>query len=387
MKKLQFSAKEKMKVDNFNLALAINRWNLKLLGLWPLDTDFSNLLFSINFIIIIIFTFPSAIQLFATATNWNSIITQIIRTILFILLMMRIIFIKVQSKNLRIILDSMITDWKNYCSLPEQYQRIMDYYAKRSRLFTVINITFTMLSVIGYASTPIMNTWLNNLPWNQTSRYLPNEGFYPFPIQSSPTFELLYLMQTYTLFLSGMAMSAIDCFLYIIVFHACGQFDLLAAILQRYGRFYEHNCRHTYSLVCTCLSCIVKRHVHIINYMDMAERSFNLFILIQLFGNCFELAIEGYLFYTFYRSHNINGIITCIIYLITLAYSIFIYCWIGNCIIEKSDNIRIVTYNLEWYSFPNKYALPIILIMARARKPCKITAGRFSTMSFSYCKT
>jgi hypothetical protein len=141
-----------MKVDNFNLALAINRWNLKLLGLWPLDTDFSNLLFSINFIIIIIFTFPSAIQLFATATNWNSIITQIIRTILFILLMMRIIFIKVQSKNLRIILDSMITDWKNYCSLPEQYQRIMDYYAKRSRLFTVINITFTMLSVIGEIS-------------------------------------------------------------------------------------------------------------------------------------------------------------------------------------------------------------------------------------------
>jgi len=32
---------QKMKVDNFNYALAINRWNL--LDLWPLDTGFSNL--------------------------------------------------------------------------------------------------------------------------------------------------------------------------------------------------------------------------------------------------------------------------------------------------------------------------------------------------------
>jgi len=141
-----------MKIDNFDYAFAINRWTLRLVGLWPLDTGFSNLLYSINFITIIISTFPPVIQLFATATNWTSIIEQIIRTTVFILLLAKFTFIKVQFKKLRIILDSMIIDWTNYCSLPEQYQRIMDYYAKRGRLFTIVNITFITLSVIGEMS-------------------------------------------------------------------------------------------------------------------------------------------------------------------------------------------------------------------------------------------
>ncbi|EZA50409.1 ObirOr5-ZA1 [Ooceraea biroi] len=390
MNETRFSAEEKTKIYNFDYAVAMNRWSMRMIGLWPVDTGFSNFLCNISFTIMLICLLPPAAQLFATAKDLNSITNQIIRTVPFIPLMMRFILIKMQTKNLRVILNSMIIDWTNYRHLPEQCRQIMNYYARRGRLFTLTSIVFTTLSIIGYTLTPVMNTWLNNLPWNRTREYLPNEGFFPFPVQGSPTFELLYFLQASSLFLSGMVMTAVDCFLCIIVFHACGQFDVLATALQRYDCSFKHGCtqtRHTRSIVCACLPCIVKRHVHIINYMDIVERSFNVFIIIQIFGNCFDLAIEGYLFYMSFKSHDINGIITCIIYLITIAYNIVVYCWIGDCIIEKSDNIRTVAYNLEWYSFPRKHALSIILIMARSRRPCKITSGRFHTMSFSYYKT
>lgn len=115
----------------------------------------------------------------------------------------------------------------------------------------------------GFTLTPIVNAWFNDLPWNKTSRYLPNEGFYPFPVEGSPIFDLLYVIQSYSVFIGGMAITAVDCFLCIVVFHACGQFDILAATLQRYGWSSERGCKRP-SIICACLSCIVKRHVHLI---------------------------------------------------------------------------------------------------------------------------
>jgi len=46
----------------------------------------------------------------------------------------------------------------------------------------------------------------------------------------------------------------------------------------------------------------------------------------------------------------------------------------------KSENIGRIAHNLEWQRFPRDSNLSIIV--ARARIPCKLTAGRFLTLSF-----
>lgn len=51
----------------------------------------------------------------------------------------------------------------------------------------------------------------------------------------------------------------------------------------------------------------------------------------------------------------------------------------------KSENIGRIAHNLEWYRFPRDSNLAIIV--ARSRIPCKISAGKFVTMSFSYYTT
>jgi len=46
----------------------------------------------------------------------------------------------------------------------------------------------------------------------------------------------------------------------------------------------------------------------------------------------------------------------------------------------KSENIGRIAHNLEWQRFPRDPNLPIII--ARARIPCKLTAGMFLILSF-----
>jgi len=116
---------------------------------------------------------------------------------------------------------------------------------------------------LGYILTPIVNMWRSDDLWNVTNRILPTQGFYPFRYNESPVYEMLYVAQSVVAFFGATAMIFVDCFLYIIVFHLCGQFDILAATLKRYDVFIKHhytkNARN-----CACLSCIVKRHVRIL---------------------------------------------------------------------------------------------------------------------------
>jgi len=79
-------------------------------------------------------------------------------------------------------------------------------------------------------------------------------------------YEILYVVQSLETLFSATALFSVDCFLYIIVFHICGQFDILAATLKRYDGSIRHCSTNDIGDArnCACLSCIVKRHVHIL---------------------------------------------------------------------------------------------------------------------------
>nr|XP_012220551.1 PREDICTED: odorant receptor 22c-like [Linepithema humile] len=280
----------------------------------------------------------------------------------------------------------MIADWKDYRCLPKRNQQIMVYYARKSRMLNIFSITLMGFSLAGYMLTPIINTWNSDVPWNTTTRSLPIRGFFPFSFKESPVFEILYTMQSIVGFFACTMIVSIDCFLCTVMLHACGQFDILAATLERY----DSSTRHDYtkdmrSRTCACLSCFVKRHVHILKYMDIVQRSFSDFHLIQLLTYCFNLVLCGHQLITYFQDHNFYDFITFIIYVLTITCIIFIYCYLSECVMEKSKNIGTIAYNLEWCRFPRDSNLAIII--ARSRIPCKITAGKFVTMSFSYFTT
>ncbi|XP_032678114.1 uncharacterized protein LOC116847324 isoform X2 [Odontomachus brunneus] len=257
----------------------------------------------------------------------------------------RFVVMKVKAKNLRAVLHSMSRDWASYCYLSARDRRSMFHYVKKGRRINVVYIAWMTLTIGAYILMPLGVAWLNDHPGNATDRRLPSEVFFPFPLEQSYAYEMIYVAQSIMAIISGTAIFSVDCFVCVVVFHACGQLDVLAATLERYDGTVEHErTGNARSHCCACLSCVVKRHVHIVNYMNVVEKSFDNFILCQLLSTTIILAIQGFQIVLFARDSNITGFITFLIYWITFTFYIFIYCYVGDCVIEK------VTHECHYYS-------------------------------------
>ncbi|XP_012536419.1 odorant receptor 22c isoform X2 [Monomorium pharaonis] len=374
---------DKREAGSFDRAIAITRYGMQLLGFWPQDTRLlCDLRCGVIFALIGFFTFPTALRTYTvvyTVTDWDKVMHQALETVPAIPLLARFIFMKVMARNFRLVLCAMTADWTDYRYLTKRDRRIMVHYARRGRRFSILSTILLALVLIGFMLTPIVNMWYSGGFWNVTTRILPQEGLYPFHNKKSPIYEILYVAQLLMTFLCATALATVECFLYIIVFHVCGQFDILAALLKRYDSSIRHHyAKNTRN--CACLVCIVKRHVHILNYVDLIEKSFRDFLLLQLLGYWASLILYGRELILHIQHSNIQGIITCILYMVTIMYYIFIYCYVSECIIERSENIGKIAHDLEWQHFPRDSNLSIIV--TRTRISCKLTAGRFLTLSF-----
>ncbi|KAK2582817.1 hypothetical protein KPH14_008904 [Odynerus spinipes] len=224
---------------------------------------------------------------------------------------------------------------------------IMIFYARKARRMNVICITSTALSYFAFVLAP-MNDGKNKFRPNLTLRRLPVEGWFPFDEKQSPVFEIIYTTQWVQTFFLISVILAIDSFLCVVVLHACGQFAVLSKRIKNYTGIVKHEKVNNNNGECACLSCIVKNHVSLIEYVKIIEDSFNELILFQLLGDSVLLSVEGYL-------------------------------------LVVAEDIRNTAYNLEWYRYTSCSASPLVLLI-RSGFSCKITAGRFSVMRLSYYK-
>ncbi|EFN86705.1 hypothetical protein EAI_12261 [Harpegnathos saltator] len=251
---------------NFDYAVAINRWSMRLLGMWPLDTSrLSHLRCGLSFGTMLVINCPAIVYLFMI-TNWVAIMNQANLTFPLFFAYVKFVLMKTKAKNLRLILRSMSRDWANYRYLSARDRRAMFHYAKKGRQINVFCFVWMMLAVGVYIITPLVESaWLSGQLANATSSRLPTDVF--FSLEQPYAYEMMYVGQSIIGLISGTVIFSVDCFICIVVFHACGQLDVLAATLERYDGTVEHDgTKDACFRSCACLPCIVKRHVHILKY-------------------------------------------------------------------------------------------------------------------------
>ncbi|XP_014604786.1 PREDICTED: uncharacterized protein LOC106787172 [Polistes canadensis] len=61
---------------------------------------------------------------------------------------------------------------------------------------------------------------------------------------------------------------------------------------------------------------------------------------------------------------------------VSVAYNIFIFCYIGDILSEQCRLIGIEAYLINWYSLPGKSPLSIALIILRSSRVTNLTAGK-----------
>ncbi|XP_053611459.1 odorant receptor 13a isoform X2 [Plodia interpunctella] len=120
------------------------------------------------------------------------------------------------------------------------------------------------------------------------------------------------------------------------------------------------------------------QHQHIIRLSEELEDIFNLPNLFNVLVGSVEICALGFNL----TMGSLTQIPGCVLFLSSVLLQILMMSVFGENLIRESQNIGDAAFSCEWYKFDAKTRKFILIIITRAHKPQKLTAYKFSTISY-----
>ncbi|XP_014475032.1 PREDICTED: odorant receptor 4-like [Dinoponera quadriceps] len=97
---------------------------------------------------------------------------------------------------------------------------------------------------------------------------------------------------------------------------------------------------------------------------------------------CFICLVEYYCIQDWKVNDNLS-LMTYFMFFVSLCSNIYILCYIGELLMEKSNQIGLICYMINWYDLTPTVARDLILIVAMASHPIKLSAGGMADLSLA----
>lgn len=68
---------------------------------------------------------------------------------------------------------------------------------------------------------------------------------------------------------------------------------------------------------------------------------------------------------------------------VSITFNIYIFCYIGEQLVDRCQKIGTKCYMIEWYRLPQNKARDLIFPMIMSNYPVELTAGKMVTMTIS----
>ncbi|XP_011684701.1 PREDICTED: odorant receptor 4-like [Wasmannia auropunctata] len=230
-------------------------------------------------------------------------------------------------------------DWWNVRDAKDR--RIMLDKARSGRFILICTTLFLFLSGFTYRLIqPIFRRKI--VIGNVTIRPLVQGNYYVFfDPQQSPAYEIVFSMNLFTGIIIYTVTTSVCGITALFTMHACGQLEVLAAWLENLTNEDQSKDR----AVARRLAAIVMHHGW--------ERNDAL-------------------------SSTTYGIM-----LVSFTFNIFILCYIGEVLNSQGSKVNTTCCTIDWYCLPSKETRYLILVIAMARYPTKLTAGKVIDLSFN----
>ncbi|XP_046436273.1 odorant receptor 13a-like isoform X1 [Neodiprion fabricii] len=214
---------------------------------------------------------------------------------------------------------------------------------------------------------------------------LPIRSRYPFDVGKSPVHELMFLYQGCVLTVSMLSILSMDN----IVLTFCSQIFCRLEILKKnfVKSLEDENQKAANNDGKTppvdfrenLLKCI-KRHQEIIEFVQSLDNFFSPLMLAQLMASNVLICLTG--FQAILVVGQASGFFKFTIYLSGAFCQLFFWCWFGNEMIHQSTSVAEALWLSPWElqkltSISSLITIPLM----RAKKPLKLTAGKFYVMS------
>ncbi|XP_043517133.1 odorant receptor 13a-like [Frieseomelitta varia] len=276
-------------------------------------------------------------------------------------------------------IEQLYADWKQVKF--QRDRKLMLKYGKIGRKLTVYGAVFMYSGGIIYHT--IMQYAIGSYvdEFNRTIKLLVYPTYSAlYDVQKDPIYELVYVLQCMCGYVFDSVTAGACGLAALFATHACGQIDIVMSRIEDLidGKFSEEATSLNVRLV-----EIVQRHIKTLKFSAMIETVLQEVCFLEFFGSTFVICLLEFYCITDWEQNNKIGLMTYSLLLTSLTFNMFLLCYIGDLLIEKSTNVGISCCMIDWYRLPAKTVQDLILIIAMSNNPSKISAGRIVDLSLA----
>ncbi|XP_071641238.1 uncharacterized protein [Temnothorax longispinosus] len=255
-------------------------------------------------------------------------------------------------------------------------RELMLKYATIGRNLTIIGASFMYTAGIIYYMI-LIPFFSENKINNHTVRPLVYPTYSEFrQSQISPIYEIVYVahcMCGYTIY----SITAGACGLAaLFATHACGQIQVIVSRLEDLLNGKSPNIHQR-------IAVIVKDHVRVVRFSAVVEEILQEVCLVEFTSSVCTICLLEYYCIVDWQEDNKLSLATYFLLFISFCFNIYILCYIGELLMEKSSQIGSMCYMINWYQLSPRSVRNLILIIAMSSHPIKLSAGRMVDLSLT----
>ncbi|KAL6266480.1 hypothetical protein P5V15_003329 [Pogonomyrmex californicus] len=370
----------------FEWAVNLNRFTLNLLGLWPKTVRNSRQKLMCNsrvfitllgmIFLIIIPCIHSLIKIFG---DMLLMLDNLQFTLPGISSIIRIIIFWWKKEAIVPIMNMFAKDWIKPKSA--QGRNFMIRRAQSARTVLICSYSIMGITCIYITIPPVFGMTIR-LTSNTTDpgRPMPLQTHYIYDITKSPQYELTFISQAIYIPVAMMAYVGIDNFLSLLIFHICGQLDILQnrlTHLDKYKNYHE------------VLKDSLAKHIRLLRAVDVIEDTYNITLLFLFIYFAILFAFFGFRLISLLNEGS-DMSFSHLVFFMSTVFNLFVhmclYCVLGEILMNQCNAIYYAAYNNKWYTMESKAVRDLLFLMTRGSKPIYLTAGRVSPVTMvTFC--
>ncbi|XP_067206071.1 odorant receptor 13a-like isoform X2 [Linepithema humile] len=368
---------------DFEWAVKLNRIALDLLGLWPKTARnprqklLCNLRVLLVFVgLIFVLIIPAVHSLIRIHDDTILMMDNLQLTLPAISSSIRIAIFWWKKEAIIPVVNMMADDWIQTKNVQERSMMIRK--AKIPRI--IITCGFCLMIIAGcfIIGLPIFGMSMRlTTNFTDPGRPMPLQTYYIYNVTKRPHYELTFFMQAIYSMVAMTAYAGIDNFLGLLVFHICGQLDILNGRLTRLDKYINSQ---------AMLRDCVTKHISLLRNIAVIEDAYNITLLALFVYFALFFAFFGFRIINLFDEGNDMSIIQLVYFFACIVNAIVhmcLYCALGEILVGQCNEVYYAGYNNKWYSMDPKITKDLLIFLIRGNKPVYLTAGKIFPMTMA----
>nr|WQM56470.1 odorant receptor 12 [Apis cerana cerana] len=352
----------------------------RMLGYWPLSVSSSAFAKISNYVIIflsylltLIFMVPGLLYIFLKVKNGRMRIKLLMSHINGIVQMAKYTILLRKTKEIAKLLDEIRKDWM---TATEENRQIFSTRASIEHKLTMVVVVTMYGGGFFYRAILPLSKGKILLPNNMTVRLLPCPSYFgSLNEQATPNYEIIFTLQVLGGFIIYTVLCGTKSACLMLCLHMCGLLKILT------NKIVDLTNDSDEQIVQEKIVHIVEYQTRIKEFLNQLDQFVPAIYLIEVVIQVLIICIIGYCIIMEWEDSNAMAMVIYVVFQVTCVIGTFSVCYVGQLLLDESENIRQAYNTLNWYRLPVKKARSLILLIIMSNYPIKVTAGKIVDIS------